>query len=121
MNEFEQIPNQSVNSNNNQSIDTDIANLELDLERISIGEHLYDTVKCGLCYLISGSPLVLKCCENIICTSCTNSWMQKNNHNCPICREKNFKYSKPNRFEKIFSFQLNISVLIKLMDVRKRI
>ena len=70
-------PNQSVNSNNNQSIDTDIANLELDLERISIGEHLYDTVKCGLCYLISGSPLVLKCCENIICTSCTNSWMQK--------------------------------------------
>ena len=79
-------PNQSVHSNNNQSRDTDIANLVFDLERISLGEHLFDTVKCSLCYLISGSPLILKCCENIICTSCTNSWMQKNNHNCPICR-----------------------------------
>jgi hypothetical protein len=78
----------------------DIANLSLDMERISIGEHFFDTIKCGLCYFISGSPLIMKCCENIICSICINSWKEKNKNNCPICRKEDYSYNPPNRFEK---------------------
>lgn len=82
------------------NMQTEFSNLSIDIDRISTGENLYDTIKCNLCYCISGAPLLLKCCEQIICTSCTISWKVKNHDNCPICRENNFKYSPPNRFEK---------------------
>jgi hypothetical protein len=93
----------SINNNNKSDIEnenSEMSNLSLDLERISMGEQLFDSIKCGLCYLISGSPLIMKCCENIICSNCINNWKQNNKTTCPICRAENFICSPPNRFEK---------------------
>lgn len=90
----------SSEKNSSVNIDSDYKQLLLDLERISVGEHLFETVKCGLCYCVPGAPLILKCCENILCQMCNDSWKLKNHNNCPICRQANYNCSPPNRFEK---------------------
>ena len=74
--------------------------INMEIERISSGENLFENTKCSLCYLIPGFPFRSNCCENIICNSCTFSWRNKNHKECPICRNEKFSSNELNRFER---------------------
>jgi len=81
------------------SLTKDIDELLIDVERISIGAHQSETIQCFLCFRIPFSPLLINCCEQIICNFCLISWKDKNNE-CPHCRKSDFDASIPNKFIK---------------------
>lgn len=85
------------NTKKNQDTPTDMKDLLIDFERISIGDNIYENIKCILCFRIPFYPLIVDCCENIICNQCHKSWSIKSK-SCPLCRQDEFKVGIPNRF-----------------------
>jgi len=82
------------------TIDDALNDLLIDVERISIGQNQAENIKCFLCYRIPFSPLLIECCEQIICHTCVKDWNSKNQNKCPHCRTNNYKANIPNKFIK---------------------
>lgn len=41
---------------------------------------------CAICFLVFSNPVMVPCCQNILCGSCILEWL-KNHDNCPLCRQ----------------------------------
>ena len=85
--------------NSSKIIDYLINNLSIDVERISAGQNQADNIQCFLCFRVPFSPLLIVCCDQIICNGCLNKWKEKNSI-CPHCREADFMANIPNKFIK---------------------
>lgn len=48
-------------------------------------EEYRNTNECILCYEFMEQPILLYCCQNIICWKCIEKWLRDNNC-CPYCR-----------------------------------
>lgn len=81
------------------TLDSEIDDMLIDVERISIGKNQADNIQCFLCFRVPFSPMLIECCDQIICNGCLKMWKEKKSI-CPHCREANFKAIIPNKFIK---------------------
>jgi len=69
----------------------------IDDSRITSPIEAYENLLCFVCLAVCDQPLLLNCCEGIICTKCISDWTSKNN-SCPKCRNEKPQTEVPNKF-----------------------
>jgi hypothetical protein len=70
---------------------------QIEEERIASTPEYYESLKCMICFSICDDPIIVSCCQTLVCKGCIFEWLE-NSKTCPKCKAGKPSIQNPDKF-----------------------